>query len=160
MESKITKVSEGLARVKAETDDHAIRFAGLGFRSSKESNAWLLIHMPDHHYGLVVDVHMVMEHVQSQITGTDTINMLEKLFKLKLQTLADGMATKSYERKIPRFFSQASVHKVIKHDDSHFETIGSYEEWDTPVSGFRASEGRIGDFPGCAFKQHRRDFGT
>jgi hypothetical protein len=138
MEVKIDKVSEGLARVTAENDDHAIRFAGLGFRSSKESNAWLLIHMPDHHCGLVVDVHMVMEHVQSSITGTDTINMLEKLFKLKLQTLADGMAMKSYERKIPRFFSQASVHKVIKHDDSHFETIGSYEEWDAPVSGFRA----------------------
>ena len=138
MEVKISKVSEGLARVTAESDDQAIRFAGLGFRSSKESNAWLITHMPEHHCGMLVDVHMVMEHVQSSITGTDTINMLEKLFKLKLQTLADGMAMKSYERKIPRFFSQASAHKVIKHDDSHFDTIASYEEWDTPVSGFRA----------------------
>jgi hypothetical protein len=137
MEGKIDKVSEGLARVTAETDDQAIRFAGLGFRSSKDSNAWLMTHMPEHHCGLLVDVHMVMEHVQSSITGTDTINMLEKLFKLKLKTLADGTAMKSYERKIPRFFSQVSAHKVIKNDASHFENIGSYEEWDAPVSGFR-----------------------
>jgi hypothetical protein len=138
MEGKICKVSEGLARITAENDDQAIRFGGLGFRTSKESNAWLVTHMPEHHCGMLVDVHIVMEHVQSSITGTDTINMLEKLFKLKLQTLADGMAMKSYERKIPRFFSSASAHKVIKHDDSHFDNIASYEEWDTPVSGFRA----------------------
>jgi hypothetical protein len=138
MEGKICKVSEGLARVTADNDDQAIRFAGLGFRSSKESSAWLVTHMPEHHCGLLVDVHIVMEHIQSSITGTDTINMLEKLFKLKLQTLADGMAMKSYERKIPRFFSQSSVHRVIKHDDSHFESIATYEEWDTPVSGYRA----------------------
>jgi hypothetical protein len=82
MEGKICKVSEGLACVTADNDDQAIRFAGLGFRSSKESSAWLVTHMPKHHCGLLVDVHIVMEHIQSSITGTGTINMLEKLFKL------------------------------------------------------------------------------
>jgi hypothetical protein len=129
---------EGLDWVTADNNDQAIRFAGLGFHSSKESSAWLVAHMPEHQCGLLVDVHIVMEHIQSSITRTNTINMLKKLFKMKLQTLADRMAMKSYERKIPRFFPQSSVHRVIKHDDSHFESIVTYEEWDPPVSGYRA----------------------
>jgi hypothetical protein len=63
--------------------------------------------------------------------------MSDKLFKLKIKTLADGLAMKSFESKVPRYFSQSSVHKVVKHDASHFETIGTFDEWDTPISGFR-----------------------
>jgi hypothetical protein len=136
-EGRLDKVSDRVSKVTAETDEHAIRFAGLGFRSSKESNAWLVLHMPDHHCGLVVDVHMVMEHIQAAITGTDSISMSDKLFKLKIKTLADGLAMKSFESKVPRYFSQSSVHKVVKHDASHFETIATFDEWDTPISGFR-----------------------
>jgi hypothetical protein len=58
--------------------------------------------MPDHHCGLVVDIHMVMENIQAAIAGQDSISMLEKLFKLKIQTLADGLAMKSFETKVPR----------------------------------------------------------
>ena len=39
MKVKICKVSEGLAQVMAETDDQGIQFAGLGLRSSRQSNA-------------------------------------------------------------------------------------------------------------------------
>jgi hypothetical protein len=137
-ESRLDKVSDRLAQVTAETDEHAIRFGGLGFRSSREADAWLVQNMPDHHCGLVVDVHIVMEHIHTAIAGQDSISMLEKLMKLKVKTLADGLAMKSYENKIPRYFSQASVHKVVKHDASHFENIATYEEWDTPITGFRA----------------------
>jgi hypothetical protein len=135
-ESRLDKVTDRVAQVTAETDENAIRFAGLGFQSSKESNAWLVLNMPDHHCGLVVDVHMVMEHIQAAITGTDSISMSDTLFKLKIKTLADGLAMKSFETKVPRYFSQSSVHKVVKHDASHFETIATFEEWDTPISGF------------------------
>jgi hypothetical protein len=94
--------------------------------------------MPDHHCGLVVDLHMVMEHIQAAIAGQDSISRLEKLFKLKIKTLADGLAMTSFETKVPWYFSQISVHKVVKHDASHFETISTFEEWDASISGFRA----------------------
>jgi hypothetical protein len=137
-ETRLDQVSTRLSQVTAETDEHAIRFAGLGFRSSREANAWLMIHMPDHHCGLIVDVHIVMEHIQTAIAGQDSISMLEKLLKLKVKTLADGLAMKSYENKIPRYFSQSSGHKVVKHDASYFDNIATHEEWDTPITGFRA----------------------
>jgi hypothetical protein len=137
-EERLETVSDQVSQVTADTDELAIRFAGLGFRTSKEANAWLVLHMPDHHCGLVVDIHMVMENIQAAIAGQDSISMLEKLFKLKIQTLADGLAMKSFETKVPRYFSQTSAHKVVKHDASHFETIGTFDEWDAPISGFRA----------------------
>jgi hypothetical protein len=65
-----------VAQVTAKSDKQAIHLEGLGFRSSRESNMWLLLHMPDHHCGLVVDVHMVMEHVQVARAGAICISML------------------------------------------------------------------------------------
>jgi hypothetical protein len=62
---------------------------------------------------------------------------MESLSKLKIKTMADGIAMTSFEQKIPRFFKKAAVHKVVKDDASHFDTIISYDEWDAPGSGFR-----------------------
>jgi hypothetical protein len=85
----------------------------------------------------VVDVHMVMEHVHACISGQDSIGRLEKLFKLKIKTLADGIAMTSFETKIPRYFSAAATHKVVKQDASYFDTVATFEEWDVPNSGYR-----------------------
>jgi hypothetical protein len=137
-ENRLEEMETRVAQVTADTDEQAIRFAGLGFRSSREANAWLVLNMSEHHCGLVVDVHMVMEHIQASIAGQDSINRLEKMFKLKIKTLADGLAMTSFETKVPRYFSQTSVHKVVKNDASYFETIGNHDEWDSPISGFRA----------------------
>jgi hypothetical protein len=112
----LDKVSDRVSQVTAETDEQAIQFAGLGFWLSRELNAWLVLRMPDYHCGLVVDVHTVIEHIQAAIAGTDSISMFDKLYKLKIKTLADGLAMKSFEVKVPRYFSQALVHKVVKHD--------------------------------------------
>jgi ubiquinone biosynthesis protein UbiJ len=136
-ESRIEDLSTRLSRVTAETDEQAIRFAGLGFRSAREANAWLMIHMPAHHCGLIVDVHTVLEHIQVQSFGQDSIKTLESLIKLKIKTMADGLAMTSFEQKLPRFFKKGTTHKVIKNDASHFDTIASFDEWDAPGSGFR-----------------------
>jgi hypothetical protein len=126
--------STRIARLTADTDEQAIRFSGLGF----QANAWLVINMPSHQCGMIVDVHMVMEHIQATISGKDSLGQLEKLYKLKIGTLADGLAMTSFEAKVPRYFLLLSVHKVVKQDASYFETIGTYDEWDAPIAGFRA----------------------
>jgi hypothetical protein len=130
-------MSTRVSKITAQTDEAAIRFAGLGFRSPKESNAWLVLKMPDHNCGLVVDIHMVMEHVWASIGSKDSITLLEKLLKLKIKTLADGLAMTSFDNQVPRFFSKATGHKVIRADESYFDAIPSFEEWDHPTTGFR-----------------------
>jgi hypothetical protein len=136
-ETRLDDISSRVSKVTAELDEQAIRFAGLGFRSSKDANAWLLMRMPEHHCGLVVDIHIVMEHVHSSISGQDSIGRMDKSFKLKIKTLADAIAMTSFETKIPRYFSQSATHKVVKQDSSYFDTIPTFEEWDLPNSGYR-----------------------
>jgi uncharacterized protein YoxC len=136
-EVRLEDMSSRLSKVTAETDETSIRFAGLGFRSSREANAWLMIHLPDHPCGLIVDVHIVMEHVSASLSSNEIISRLEKQVKLKVPTLADGLAMSSFQNAVPRFFSKAGAHKVIKNDDSYFNEIASFEEWDTPITGYR-----------------------
>jgi hypothetical protein len=62
-ESRIENLSTRMAQITVENDEQAIWFAGLGFRSSQEANAWLVINIPGHHCGLIVDVHTVFEHI-------------------------------------------------------------------------------------------------
>ena len=137
-ESRIEDLTTRVSKVTADNDEQAIRFAGLGFRSIREASAWLAIYMPDHHCGLIVDVHTVMEHIQVQSFGQDSIKTLESLIKLKIKTMADALAMTAFEQKIPRFFKKASSHKVIKDDASFFDTVCSWDKWDAPGTGFRA----------------------
>jgi hypothetical protein len=124
-ESRIEDLSTRLSKVTAETDEQAVWFSGLGFRLSREANAWLVCHLPAHHCGLIVDVHVVLEHIQAQSFGQDSIKTLESLIKLKIKTMADGLAMTSFEQKMPRFFKKSTSHKVVKDEASHFDTVVS-----------------------------------
>ena len=97
----------------------------------------MVSHLPSHHCGLIVDVHVVLEHVQAQSFGHDSIKTLQSLAKLKIKTMADSLAMTSFEQKVPRFFKKSAAHKVVKDDASHFDTVVSFDEWDAPGSGFR-----------------------
>jgi hypothetical protein len=136
-EKRLDDVSVRLAKVTSETDEQAIRFAGLGFRSLRESEAWLAIHLPEHQCGLIVDVHIVMEHVHASIGGQEVIGQLQKQIKLGILTLADGLAMSSFQSKLPRFLSKQGAHTVIKNDTSFFSEVPTWEEWDMPMTGFR-----------------------
>jgi hypothetical protein len=98
-ESRIEDLSTRLLKVTAETDEQAVRFAGLGFRSSREANVWLVCHLLAHHCGLIVDIHVVLEHIQVQSFGQDSIKTLESLIKLKIKTMADGLAMSCSNRR-------------------------------------------------------------
>jgi hypothetical protein len=137
-ETRLDDVSARLSKVTAETDEQAIRFAGLGFRSTKEANAWLVMNLPEHPCGLIVDVHIVMEHVYAAIEGQEVIGQLQRQIKLGILTLADGLAMSSFQTKVPRFFTKQGAHTVIKNDSSFFSEITTWEEWDAPMTGFRA----------------------
>ena len=137
-EKRLDDVSTRLAKVTSETDEQAIRFAGLGFRSLRESEAWLAIHLPEHQCGLIVDVHIVMEHVHASIGGQEVIGQLQKQIKLGILTLADGLAMSSFQSKLPRFLSKQGAHTVIKNDTSFFSEVATWDEWDMPMTGFRA----------------------
>jgi hypothetical protein len=44
---------------------------------------------------------MVLEHVNAAIEGQEAITCLEILSRLKIKTIADGLAMMSFETKLP-----------------------------------------------------------
>ena len=65
--------------------------------------------------GLVVDPHTLLEHIASSIRGEDFMTYFCKLYKLKIDTISQGLSMTSFERPVPIFFSSGNI-KVIKDD--------------------------------------------
>jgi hypothetical protein len=137
VESRIGAMETKLSVLLAKTDERAIRFAGLGFQSISDSNAWLELAMVRHRSGLIVDVHMVFEHVYHSIEGIDTIATMEKLYKIKVMCIADSVAMTSFDAKTPKYFSRLQGHRVLKLDASYFDTIVLHSEWADVATGFK-----------------------
>jgi hypothetical protein len=93
--------------------------------------------LPHHPAGLIVDPHMVFEHVFYNTDNMDTLAHLQQCYKIKVTIIADGVAMTLFDSKIPKFFSCSHGHKVVKMDGSFLDSIGSYQEWDDLGTGYR-----------------------
>jgi hypothetical protein len=128
-ESRLIRLENKLSGLIAKTDDQAIRFAGLmGFTSMSKSNTWLETEMRRHPSGLIVDVHMVFEHIHNSFEGIDTIATMEKLYKIKVSCIANSVAMTSFDAKVPKFFCKVQGHKVLKGDASYFDRIPTHAD--------------------------------
>jgi hypothetical protein len=78
-----------------------------------------------------------MEHVHYAISAEDTLKRLESIYKLKLHTIAQGLAASSFEHKVPKVFTKTSSYRVIKDDSSYFDAIPTYTNWDEKDNGWR-----------------------
>jgi hypothetical protein len=126
-----------VGKVFAKGDDVSIKFLGLGFTEPPDSNSWLEKELPHHPAGLIVDAHMVFERVFYNMDNTDTLAQLQQCYKIKVNTITDGVAITSFDSKISKFFSQSHGHKVMKADGLFLDAITSYQEWDDTGTGYR-----------------------
>jgi len=55
----IETLEKDMKALKSTTDHSAIKYAGLGFRSNKESDAWIEINQPNYDFGLLMDYNTV-----------------------------------------------------------------------------------------------------
>jgi hypothetical protein len=137
-ELRIDAMSDRLNRLSADASKDCIRFGGLGFDCLSKAPSWLAENVPDHAFGLIVDPHTVMEHIQSSIAGEACLPKMEKLYKLKLSTIGEALAMTSFENKVPQYLSTGSHHKVVRMDESNFDCVSNWSDWDEAESGFRA----------------------
>jgi hypothetical protein len=100
----MTNVDNNLAKIQAKGDKNAIKFAGLGFTKISQASSWLEKELPNHPSGLIVDVHMVLERVYHNMSNSDTLADLQKCYKIKVLTIADGAAITSFDEKSPSSF--------------------------------------------------------
>jgi hypothetical protein len=137
VEARVDKVEIELSHLIASTDERAIKFASMGFRRSEESASWLATHSPSNDFGIFVDAHMVLEHIHYTLHGTDALKRLESLYKLKIDTISQGLAITSFENTIPKMFSKSLDHKVLRDDASYFNMIPNFHDWDLKDGGWR-----------------------
>ena len=88
-----------------------INYQNLGFRNPEEANAWIEENCPQGKYGLIVDFHIMMEHVEQKIKGVDALARLEKVHKIKLPSNSEAVAIASFQIMIPRFFASKAIIK-------------------------------------------------
>ena len=138
IEERLTTFDVKVGKLFAKGNDVSIKFSGLGFTKPPDANSWLEKELPHHPAGLIVDAHMVFERIFYNMDNTDsTLARLQQCYKIKVTTIADGVAIASFDSKIPKFFSGSHGHKVVKTDGSFLDAIASYQEWDDPGTGYR-----------------------
>jgi hypothetical protein len=116
IETHMINMENKLSSLVAKGNERAIKFAGLGFQSISHSNAWLEMELCKHSSGLIVNVHMVLEHIHYALEGIDTIATMEKLYNIKVTCIADSVAMTSFNTKTPKFFCKVQGHRVLKGD--------------------------------------------
>ena len=135
---KVDTMSDRLNRLSADANKDCIRFGGLGFDCLGKAASWLAENVPDHAFGLILDPHTVMANIQASIIGEPCLPKMERLYKLKLSTIGEALAMTSFENKIPSYLSSGSHHKVVRMDESNFNCVSNWSDWDEAESGFRA----------------------
>ena len=136
MSVRLEAVETKLDRTIASVDSTSVQFGGLGLRSFGEGCAFLAKECPGHGFGLIVDPHMVMEHIFATTNGIDVLSNMQKLYKIKLSTVAEGLALSSFENPIPKYLTTPGA-RIIKNNESYWSKVPDWSTWDEPETGAR-----------------------
>lgn len=142
LREQLLKLESSVRNLESQELKDAVKFARLGFRNLGEAQAWIEKHQPgDFTFGLVVDVHMVFEHVYVKLNSADssqsTVTRLDALRKLGVTSLNLGNALGSFDTQVPKIFAKDESSPHSKHDESFFDQIPDYEAWDLTDYGHR-----------------------
>jgi hypothetical protein len=135
--SKVASLSTQVSQIRAD-----VKFYGLGFRDPRDAENWVEEHMGDSSYGVIVEVHLVFEHLYAATASDNesTLKQLNGLNKLKIDNISQSFELTSFETRIPKLFSKHSTISgaVSKRSAiSYFDQIPSYADWAAPGIGFR-----------------------
>jgi hypothetical protein len=78
-----------LARILAESESDAVKFAGLGLRSADEVAAWISIHFPRRSCGLMMDCCLLFDLLAEDGPATQKDLMTEMKRRLELNVAAE-----------------------------------------------------------------------
>jgi hypothetical protein len=125
-DDQINVVREAMSEMNRKIDDRiadthqdAIKFNGFGFRQYEEAAVWLETHSPKRKFGLIVDVHMVVEHLYS--SAEKTVPALQHLKKIDMTDISQGVAVSSFDQLIPKLLCDGTNYGVVQTDESYFD---------------------------------------
>jgi hypothetical protein len=69
----VEAMNNRLNRILIKSNRACIQLSGLGLDTLPKAIAWLAENFPNHKFGLIVDPHMMEEHIQSSISGEECL---------------------------------------------------------------------------------------
>ena len=128
--SRISSLEAQVRGLIADSTDTAIGFAGLGFRSQVEVQAWVSAELKTHSFGLFPDVYTLLDWIYAASDAEDTLlTRLEKLHKLKIESGAEARAMNAFEHKIPKILHKGKGSLIVRGGESHLTNIPTYDSW-------------------------------
>jgi hypothetical protein len=98
----------------------------LAFDDMKKQEPGLEIHSPDHKFGLIIDVHLVFEHLYSAVEKA--VPTLQQLKKIDMTDMSQGIAVSSFYQPISKLLCDGTGYSVVQVDESYFDRMKSYKE--------------------------------
>ena len=136
--SLVDELDKELKEIKSNKDNRFVKFDDLTVNSLQDMTNYLSEHISSMNYSLITDLHVLLEHIAHNIKASKpTLEFLESTYKLQIPTPNHAITMQSFENSLPRFFCKQKDHKVTKVDESLFDQISSFDEWDAPNYGFR-----------------------
>jgi hypothetical protein len=139
LEDKLDKVlasnedlERRLARILAESEVDAVKFAGLGLRSVDEVAAWVAIHFPQRSYGLMIDAYLLFDLIADDgpATQKDLMTEMKRRMDLDIGTEAEGQALTAFLAEVPRLFHTSSTSLQTTGDNvSFFSKVPTHKVW-------------------------------
>lgn len=133
-ESRIEDLENKFEAYMKMQETETIKFFNLGFKDFNDAVAWLHTNHALDDFGLLVDPHMVMEHIYQQLAEEDILKSLQTFYKLKIEDINQGIAITSFQNKIWRFLDPSSMQTVPK-DKSYFANIPDFKVWSRTIDG-------------------------
>ena len=125
-------LSQDLKEMRRELDDlkprkRMVKFQDLALINLREMHARLIKNIQSMNYALVIDVHVLLEHVDYQINPSKaTLDFLQAIHKLEISTTNYVVTIQAFEGALPKFFCKSKEHKLVKAEDSMFDKIKSF----------------------------------
>ena len=121
-----------LARILAESEVDAVKFAGLGLRSVDEVAAWVAINFPQRAYGLMIDAYLLFDLIADDgpATQKDLMTEMKRRNDLDIGMEAEGQALTAFLSEVPRLFHTNSTSLQLSGDNvSFFSEVPNHKAW-------------------------------
>gem|GEM_PF-3623629 len=139
LESKVDILEKKVNEINPSKESTAVRFGHVYIKNLKDMKRFLQENIPSLHFGLPADYHVVMEHINQNVNPSKpTLDHLQNLHKLEIPTTNHSLAITALEFKVPKFFCKSKEYSVVKKNQSMFDKISSWSDWDRPVYGYKA----------------------
>ena len=141
--SEVTKgdiiaIRKEILEMKPSSDTRVIQYQGLKIYSLKDMKDWLEENISSMNYSLIVDFHTICKIIYYQINPSKTsLEFFQLIYKLKIDTLSHALAIQSFDGSLPKYFCKSRDYRVTKVNESLFDNISSFDDWDDPNSGYR-----------------------